>query len=50
MAPEGDNEPEEVVDEGEVGGVGDAFGFYDQQALERVDYFLNLLPLVRVFA
>ena len=49
MCLEGDDEPEEVVDVGEVDGVSDAFGLDHQQALKGVDYFLNLLPLVWTF-
>ena len=46
---ESDDEPEEVVEVGEVDRVGDAFGLDHQQTLEGVDYFLNLFPLVGTF-
>jgi hypothetical protein len=41
-----DDKPHEIVDECVVLRVGDTFGFDHQQALEGMDYFLNLLPLV----
>ena len=47
MSPKPDDEPHEVVDEGEVPGVGDTFRLDDKQALKGMYYFLNLLPLVR---
>ena len=49
MHPEADEQPQKAVDEVEVEGVGNAFGFYHEQTLKRMYYFLNLLPLVCVF-
>lgn len=50
MTPEGDDEPEQVINKMEVVRVGDAFGFDDEETLERMNNFLNLLPLVWVLS
>jgi hypothetical protein len=47
---EGDDHAHELIEVRVVLGVGDAARFNDEQALEGVDYFLNLLPLVGVLA
>lgn len=48
MVAKGHDHPEEIVEMGVAFVIGDAFGFYDEQALEGMYYFLNLFPLVRV--
>jgi len=50
VASEGDDKSQQVVDQIEITRVGDALGLDNQQTLKRVYNFLNLLPLVRVFA
>ena len=39
---------QKVINKIEIDWVGDAFGFYNEETLKRVNYFLNLLPLIRV--
>jgi len=50
MASEGNDKSKQVVNEREVARVGDAFGLNNEQTLERVNNFLNLLPLVRILS
>lgn len=45
----GDDEAQELVEVKVALRVGDALGFDDEQALEGVYYFLNMLPLVCAF-
>lgn len=47
---EGDDHAHELIEVGVVVGVGDAARFDDEEALEGMDYFLNLLPLVGTLA
>lgn len=48
VGAEGEEETEEMVEGGEVEGVGEALGLDDEEGLKRVYYFLNLFPLVGV--
>jgi hypothetical protein len=50
VEPKGYDHTHELIEVCVILGVCDALGFDDEQALERMYDFLNLLPLVRVFA
>jgi hypothetical protein len=50
MKPKGDDHSHELIEVRVILWVCDAPWLYDQQTLERVNYFLNLFPLVRVLA
>jgi hypothetical protein len=48
MTTKCNNKPQEVINKTEVGWISDAFWFYNEQTLKRMNYFLNLFPLIRV--
>jgi len=48
--PKGDDHSHKLIQMRIVLRIGDAARLNDEQALKRMDYFLNLLPLVRTLA
>ena len=50
VATKANNQSQKVIYETEIYRISDTLGFNHQQALKRMDYFLNLLPLIWVLS